>query len=329
VEVCEVLKEKLFLIIQNMMELKNNALLTGDLSSLEKLYQLNDSRSKKAFEKEKQNLKARIRSATERKIKFHRQTTKVSLGRESRTKDLIRVSVMETVTWWYYQLGKLQYERQQNYHKLTIFHDGNWLIKDDHYRLEPKIATIPRPFTHPLNSFNNWKILRTKIIKGNNYNREAAVTYAHKWWNGFNPNFRFFSVDCTNYVSQILYAGGFPIFYTGKQNSGWWYLGNGGQDDKWSFSWSVAHSLRWYLDSKNNLQVELIKTPNELLPGDIISYDWDGDGVWQHNTVVVGHNIYGQPLVNAHTTNSQYRYWDYKDSPVWNEKTRYLFWKIL
>ena len=40
------------------------------------------------------------------------------------------------------------------------------------------------------------------------YNINAATSYAKKWANGFNPNYKKQSNDCTNFVSQILSAGG-------------------------------------------------------------------------------------------------------------------------
>lgn len=39
------------------------------------------------------------------------------------------------------------------------------------------------------------------------YNREEAVAYADRWWKDGNPEFETFEVDCTNYVSQCLFAG--------------------------------------------------------------------------------------------------------------------------
>ncbi|MEN3004248.1 amidase domain-containing protein [Dehalobacterium formicoaceticum] len=174
---------------------------------------------------------------------------------------------------------------------------------------------------------NIFKVNQGKRNRG--YNRQAAVAYAHRWWNSYNPDFRYFPVDCTNYVSQVLYAGGLPMQYTGKQDAGWWYAANGAREDQWSFSWAVAHSLRWYLASQQGVLTAKVAAANELRPGDIICYDWDGDGVWQHNTVVVGFNGDGRPLVNAHTNNSQNRLWDYRNSVAWTEKTSYLFWNII
>lgn len=42
------------------------------------------------------------------------------------------------------------------------------------------------------------------------YRRDLAVAYADRWWNAGNPAFEEFDVDCTNYVSQCLFAGGHP-----------------------------------------------------------------------------------------------------------------------
>ena len=76
------------------------------------------------------------------------------------------------------------------------------------------------------------------------YDREAAVWYADRWWNDRNPEYPVFDVDCTNYVSQCLRAGGAPMHGAPNREFGWWIQGS-----TWSFSWSVSHSLRWYLAS--------------------------------------------------------------------------------
>ena len=46
---------------------------------------------------------------------------------------------------------------------------------------------------------------------GFGYNRLKAVQYAERWWNDHNPTFKKFDVDCTNYISQCLHAGGAPM----------------------------------------------------------------------------------------------------------------------
>ncbi len=160
------------------------------------------------------------------------------------------------------------------------------------------------------------------------YNRQQVVTYADKWWNSYNPSFQTFEVDCTNYVSQCLYAGDALMTYGGR-GSGWWYKGIGSKSANWSYSWSVAHSLRWYLkNSRKGLTAIEVSSPLELTIGDVICYDFDGDGNWQHNTIVTEIDYNGMPLVNAHTVNSKRRYWSYRDSYAWTSKTTYAFFHI-
>lgn len=321
-------KAKVFPIIQDLMDKKNNAFLLGNISQLDTLFTENIA-SQKCLEKEKKIFLARKRALDQRNSKLYDQATQIFLGPDIRSGNIIKFNFSELVTWRILESGRLRHERQQINHETVLEYQDKWLIKEDNYRLEPEVATIPRPLANRGQYRRTAHYSGASIYRNGKYDREAAVRYAHKYWNSYNPNFRGFSVDCTNYVSQVLYAGGIPMNYTGKTNTGWWYSGNGGKEDKWSYSWAVAHSLRWYLAAGKGIRVENVKSAGELSPGDVICYDWDGDGVWQHNTVVVGTNASGEPLVNAHTSNSQNRLWDYKDSVAWTEKTQYLFWKIL
>lgn len=155
------------------------------------------------------------------------------------------------------------------------------------------------------------------------YNREAAVRYAHQWWNSYNPAYPAFDVDCTNYVSQCLAAGGAPMRGYPQRDKGWWIKGG-----TWSFSWSVAHSLRWYLEgSTSGLKAKRVFSPGQLVPGDVILYDFNGDGRIDHSSFVVSTSG-GEPLVNAHTANSRNRDWSYKTSPAHTSLTNYYFFHI-
>ncbi|SDO66972.1 Putative amidase domain-containing protein [Paenibacillus sp. yr247] len=161
------------------------------------------------------------------------------------------------------------------------------------------------------------------------YNRAKAAQYAETWWQTPNPKYEEFEVDCTNFVSQCLFAGGAPMNYTGKRDLGWWYAGKKGNQELWSFSWAVANTLQTFLShSRKGLHGHAVNDPSELQPGDTISYDWDGDGRYQHNTIVIAKDANGMPLVNAHTYNSRNRYWAYKDSPAWTERTKYVFFRV-
>ncbi|MFC5470795.1 amidase domain-containing protein [Cohnella suwonensis] len=166
--------------------------------------------------------------------------------------------------------------------------------------------------------------------RGIPYFREEAVAYAERWWNEPNPSYEKFEVNCTNYASQCIFAGGAPMNYTGKRPSGWWYKGYSGNDENWSFSWAVANSLKHYLGNPRayGLRAAQVSGPEALSLGDVICYDWDGSGRVGHNVVVTAFTPDGMPLVNANTVSSRHRYWDYKDSYAWTDNTRYYFYHI-
>ncbi|KHF37909.1 amidase domain-containing protein [Halalkalibacter okhensis] len=165
----------------------------------------------------------------------------------------------------------------------------------------------------------------TKMTHNRSYNRLEAVRYAERWWDDYNPQYRKFTNNCTNYISQCLHAGGANMNGYPNRSSGWWFRSN-----NWSYSWTVAHAFRWYLSGANGgLRGEEKESARELEPGDVICYDFDGNGRWQHSTIVVDKDANGEPLVNAQTTNSRMRYWKYEDSTAWTPNIKYKFFRII
>ncbi|AIQ44947.1 hypothetical protein R70723_02765 [Paenibacillus sp. FSL R7-0273] len=196
-------------------------------------------------------------------------------------------------------------------------------------RLSKWGEVLPAP--QPSQPLLNRRILRgTAGSREVRYRREEAAAYADRWWKDGNPEFEVFDVDCTNYVSQCLFAGGAPINYTGKRETGWWYKGYNGAQEWWSFSWAVSNSLERYLSSQRSsgLRAEAVERPDQLSLGDVILYDWDGNGHFQHSTIVTAFDADGMPLVNARTVSSRHRYWDYRDSYAWTDRTAYRFFHI-
>ena len=106
------------------------------------------------------------------------------------------------------------------------------------------------------------------------YDRLQAVRYAERWWNEYNPAYVKFEVDCTNYISQCLHQGGAPMRGQSNRNKGWWHTYK-----NWSYSWSVANALKNYLqNSKTGLKAREVHDPLQLQLGDVICYDFQGDG---------------------------------------------------
>lgn len=171
----------------------------------------------------------------------------------------------------------------------------------------------------------DFSTVREDVRISYSYDRLKAVQYAERWWNSYNPAYKKFDVDCTNFISQCLHTGGAPMRGYPNKSKGWWMRGN-----SWSYSWSIANSLRLYLStSKSGLQAREVSSPDELQLGDVICYDFQGDGRFDHNTIVTGKDAYGMPLVNAHTYNSRMRYWAYEDSSAYTPNIKYKFFTII
>lgn len=157
------------------------------------------------------------------------------------------------------------------------------------------------------------------------YDRRAAVQYAERWWNSYNPKYKQFKDDCTNFISQCVHEGGVPMAGFGNRNKGWWFNGH-----SWSYSWTVANSFRWHLSgAKQGILAQEVPSVSHLNIGDLICYDFEGDGKWNHNTIVVAKDVNNEPLVNAHTYNSRMRYWAYEDSTAYTPNIKYKFFHIL
>jgi len=220
----------------------------------------------------------------------------------------------EGMHWFIGKIEEAVFERRPYYHEPSF---SDFLSADN-----PRVS--PAPFLNlPLLSRSE------SSLRAIAYDRRQAVLYADRHWDRANPEFIEFEVDCTNYISQCLFAGHAPMNYTGKRESGWWYRGRQNGRELWSYSWSVAHSLESLLRTgRTGLRGELVDTPEQLSPGDVIIYDWDGDGRYQHSVIVTAFDAAGMPLVNAHTTNSKHRYWDYRDSYAWTPQTVYRFFRI-
>jgi len=157
------------------------------------------------------------------------------------------------------------------------------------------------------------------------YDRVRAQRYADLWWNSANPAFLYFQNDCTNFVSQCLYSAGAPMRQTGNDRSrGWWYDFQGeAKSEQWSYSWAVSQALYSYL--LESVGAKIVAQPQELNMGDLVFYDWNDSGRFQHTAIVADFDSQGNPLVNAHSVPSFHRHYLYLDSGAWTPRTRYAY----
>jgi hypothetical protein len=117
--------------------------------------------------------------------------------------------------------------------------------------------------------------------------------------------------DCTNFTSQCLLNGGFFMdFRQTGQATEWWYRRIGSDkfdsnhDDWWSCTWSLAETQFQYLRANHGRAADLLANPRlarRLSLGDLIYYDWDGDGTFDHGAIVTYRNRNRVPYVTFRT----------------------------
>ncbi len=140
------------------------------------------------------------------------------------------------------------------------------------------------------------------------YDRDVAVAYAHRWAYSRNPRFYDYQNiggDCTNFVSQCLYAG------TGIMNFtpvfGWYYIDANAKSPSWTGVPYLFDFLKREQTSVGPIGEEV--TISKIEPGDILQLSFDGIH-YQHTPIVVQISEPITPetiLVAAHSDDADYR----------------------
>ena len=123
-----------------------------------------------------------------------------------------------------------------------------------------------------------------KNLRQEIYDRQKSKEYARKWAYGRNPkyyNFDNLGGDCTNFVSQCLYAGCGIMNFSGFED-GWYYIN---ANDR-SASWTGVQYLRRFLLTNRGTGVYGEACPLERVEqGDVVQLR-DGNGVLYHSLFV-------------------------------------------
>jgi len=147
------------------------------------------------------------------------------------------------------------------------------------------------------------------------YDREKALAYAHRWAFGRNPRYYDFERlggDCTNYTSQVLYAGSGVMNPT--PTFGWYYYSLNNRAPAWT---GVEYLYRFLVNNKGVGPVAVETDMYGVVPGDIVQISFDGN-VFAHSPVIVAVGDPPDPsniLVAAHSYDADYRpldTYDYK-----------------
>lgn len=115
------------------------------------------------------------------------------------------------------------------------------------------------------------------------YNYAAMVSYAEAYAERENGYYRVFEDnDCTNFISQVVYAGGWQ-FTPGRDDADparWYYArlttGPDHTFDSWSRTWSAAENF-YQFAVNHSRRVATLPGVYDLLPSDILQAVWDGN----------------------------------------------------
>ena len=110
------------------------------------------------------------------------------------------------------------------------------------------------------------------------YNRENAVAYARKYafsQNSLFANFAGIGGNCTNFVSQCIYAGSCEMNY--KPTFGWYFISL----DESSPSWSgVEYFYNFIIENTDVGPFGRVATSDELENGDVIQLGRNDEGFY-------------------------------------------------
>ncbi len=143
------------------------------------------------------------------------------------------------------------------------------------------------------------------------WNPTAAKNYALQYAMIPNKNYVFFSNDCTNFVSQIMRAGGWKDTTTKQstQDTSWYYTSKAAYAQTWSTAQGFRNRLNngyergaEKLSRSGVLGVGGVYLNNKIAAGDVIFVDWTNDGRFDHAMSVVSKS-YLDTRVAYHTTN--------------------------
>ena len=139
------------------------------------------------------------------------------------------------------------------------------------------------------------------------YVRQAAVIYAHRWAYGRNPlyyNYDNMGGDCTNFVSQCLFAGSGIMNFT--PTYGWYYINANQKAPAWT---GVPYLYNFLTRTTGSPGPKARSCAiDELQPGDLAQLCFRGNE-FQHSPIVVAAAAPFRPkdiLIAAHTDDSDY-----------------------
>lgn len=156
------------------------------------------------------------------------------------------------------------------------------------------------------------------------YNREKVYEYAKKWAYSRNPNYYNYDPvggDCTNFVSQCIFAGYGEMNY--NKDNGWYYINGNNKSPSWT---GVEFLYNFLISNKGQGPFGIETTIDNLEIGDIIQLNFDGVKFSHSLMVIQSGKTVNDTLVATHTFDNfgkrvaDYAYYNYRCIHIKDEK---------
>lgn len=330
-------REEYVQILQSLVQRQDTATMRGDVKALPGLYWTEEDGGRTALQNATDRLLYIKDWAKARAIRFERVVVHVRADALTvRSPSRVSIIAADSARYEYrHEVGdtKPAWFGLGVYHRYVIHKSGGrWYIAQDHFIDPLNQDTRLGGAAHPARV----RVPDRERRQGpDNAAAARALRYAGQYCgaapgcghdNRYNPayaNYVWSGGDCTNFISQILRAGGFP------ETARWhWDQAR----DEGTSAWVNAPHLVGYLEMTHRVSLiaqgpmpVLLKAAAggipllaRLRPGDIIAYVERGRVV--HLAVVVGYDPDGYPVVDSHSADRFREPWDLG----WDRTTRYL-----
>lgn len=312
-------KEEIAAIIERFFAVRNEAMISNDQKTIEKLYNKQLRNGLYAYEHEVKKLKYLHNWAQKQGVTFKSINSYLKIKWANSKGSGITVNFMASTEYCYVYEDQPTVENKMRigtYHEINIVEYGEgWLITKEWYT---------DPFADSLNLENlkaeaNKELILSKqarVFSGLNERRVKAVEYADRYcgaassgendyaYNKKYKNYNALGGDCANFASQIFHEGG-----KFRKTGSWNYQKDG------SRAWLNAQGLKDFMVNSGRGSLiasgsynKVLPLSYKLLPGDLVAYAKKGKVA--HVSVVTGADSRGYSLVNCHNTDRYRVPWD-------------------
>ena len=321
------IKQQYQLLLQNLFDYRNKAILEQNEEILKELYDTDKKTGLWAYEHEVEKMKYLKNWSSKQGVTFNDIKTKVKIRKVKEKETDLYGIICNVATDYNYS-----YENEKdvkNIFRIGTEHYLNVKIKDNQYIITKEWYTDP--FADSLNLENiksddirSYILAQKKPDIQLTQEQQKAIDYAHRYcgvsteeeyefkfnreYKNFNPD----GGDCANFASQIMYESG-----RFKKNSIWNYNNRDGTKawvNAQGFKNYILNSGRGSLICKGSYE-ETYKESYNLRPGDFVAYEKGGRIT--HVSTVTGMDSKGYPLVTCHNTDRLLVPWDLG----WSNKT--------